>query len=624
MRIAMVSEHASPLAVLGGADGGGQNVHVAALATELGRRGHEVTVYTRRDAPPERQPERMPLCENVSVVHVPVGPDRAVPKDEMYPLMSDFARWLVSDWKVSGTPDLVHAHFWMSGLAALEAARDVGIPVVQTFHALGSVKRRHLGGADPSPPTRIGRERCLAASVDLIIATCSDEVAELRREADDLAPVEVIPCGVDTAVFRPAGTPALRDGEGRRLLLTVGRFVERKGFDVAIRALPHLPDTALLIVGGPDAAGLGTDPEAGRLRAVAAEAGVADRVHLVGSVDHQRMPGLYRSADVVLSTPWYEPFGITPVEAAACGRPVVGSAVGGLLDTVVDGVTGFLVPAQDPQGVAEAVRQLLEDPGRRERMGAQARRRAVDVYSWSTVAARTEAAYAQVLERAPASRADAAGVSDVRSWLADHHREMVDGLADLARHADQIASWGRMLAVRLGSGGRLLVAGNGGSAAQGEHLTGELVGRFGRERRPMSAISLASDAASVTAILNDYGIEEVFARQVAAHGRPGDIALLLSTSGTSRNVLAAARRARALGLQVWALTGPAPNPLAALADRVLECRATTTACVQEIHLVVVHALCAAVDAALADSADSADSPAPESEPEDRRDEAVPA
>ena len=168
----------------------------------------------------------------------------------------------------------------------------------------------------------------------------------------------------------------------------------------------------------------------------------------------------------------------------------------------------------------------------------------------------------------------------------------------LAGRSELVESWGRQLATVLSGGGRLLAVGNGGSAAEAQHLTGEIVGRFLQDRRPFSAVALCAESSSLTAILNDYGAEEVFARQVEAHGRPGDILVVLSTSGRSPNVLAAAKRAHDVGLTVWALTGPEPNPLAGTADEVLAVPAGSTAAVQEVHLVAVHALCAAMDRAL--------------------------
>ena len=189
-------------------------------------------------------------------------------------------------------------------------------------------------------------------------------------------------------------------------------------------------------------------------------------------------------------------------------------------------------------------------------------------------------------------------MSTCYSTLRHHLHDLEVGLASLAAQEAELEEWGRQLAWCL-DGGRLLVAGNGGSAAEAQHLTAELVGRFERERRPLSALVLHGDSSTVTAVCNDYGRDEVFARQVQAHGRPGDVLLLLSTSGASSNLLAAADRAHACGLQVWALTGPAPNPLAGAADRRIVVDADSVSSVQEAHLVAVHALCAAVERYLA-------------------------
>jgi len=507
--------------------------------------------------------------------------------------MDAFADWLARDWARRGDPDVVHAHFWMSGLAALRAARGRGVPVVQTFHALGSVKRRHQRDADTSPAERLGLERRVAAEVDGVVATCRDEVHELARMGVPTDHVRVVPCGVDTAHFTPDGVePAELPRTARPRLLAVGRLVERKGFDLAVRALVDLPGVELVVVGGPPAEQLDTDPEARRLRSLAAELGVGDRLVLTGQWPHSTMPALYRSADVVLAVPWYEPFGITPLEAAACGRPLVGAAVGGLLDSVEDGVTGRLVPPRDVPALVRGVRDLLEHPEEAARMGRAARARAVERFDWSVVAAQTEA----VLDAT--ARGLGAPVDGARSWIDDHVVEVEGGMRSLVRQSDVIRAWGERLATTLVGGGRLLAAGNGGSAAEAQHLTAELVGRWCSDRRPFSAIALTAETASLTAILNDYGPDEVFARQVEAHGRPGDVLVLLSTSGTSSNVLHAAKRGLDAGMHVWAMTGPAPNPLAGLADEAVVVDAPTTAAVQEVQLVAIHALCAALDAAL--------------------------
>jgi glycosyltransferase involved in cell wall biosynthesis len=391
MKVSLVSEHASPLAAIGGVDAGGQNVHVAALAAGLAARGHDVTVHTRRDD--VALPDEVVTQDGYRVRHVAAGPAENLPKDDLLRHMPEFASVLRREW-AAHRPDLVHAHFWMSGLASVAAAGT--IPVLQTFHALGSVKRRHQGAADTSPPQRVQLERSLCRTVGHVVATCSDEVFELRRLGLPRERVSIVPCGVDTSVFTPKGPVAPRNGRPR--LLVLGRLVERKGQDDAVRALTAVPDAELVVVGGPPADRLDRDPEVLRLRELAAAAGVADRLLFTGSVTRADVPAWVRSADVVLAVPWYEPFGITPLEAMACGRPVVATAVGGLQDTVADGVTGDLVPPRDPARLGEVLAALLADDARRAAYGAAGVRRARSRYRWARVVADTEAVYRQVLD----------------------------------------------------------------------------------------------------------------------------------------------------------------------------------------------------------------------------------
>jgi D-inositol-3-phosphate glycosyltransferase len=389
VKIAMISEHASPLATLGGVDAGGQNVHVASLAAALADRGHQVVVYTRRDS--EELPSRVVCRPGVEVEHLVAGPAEPVNKDALLPHMAAFAVQLYRRWRLD-SPDVAHAHFWMSGSAALEAAAPLDIPVVQTFHALGSVKRRWQVTADTSPAERIGTERRLALSVDRVIATCADEVAELQLMGVAESTVDVVPCGVDLTMFRPSWPRR----PGRRIV-ALSRLVPRKGIDDIVRALPCVPDAELIIAGGPAANELQTDPEVGRLRALASACRVADRVAIVGRVGRRDVPALLRSADVVATVPWYEPFGIVPLEAMACGIPVVASAVGGHIDTVAPGRTGLLVPPRAPVELAAALRSLLDDPARCRAMGSAGRAWVTERFSWAGVAAQTERSYRAVL-----------------------------------------------------------------------------------------------------------------------------------------------------------------------------------------------------------------------------------
>ncbi|MBI2708858.1 MAG: glycosyltransferase [Actinobacteria bacterium] len=401
-RIDLVSEHASPLATLGGVDAGGQNVHVAALARGLATLGARVVVHTRRDDP--SLPDDVRFGPGVVVHHIDAGPPGPLPKDDLLPHMGEFAERLAEAWEAD-RPDVVHSHFWMSGLAALDAGRRMGIPVVHTYHALGSVKRRHHGAADTSPPDRLAIEARLAREVDLVIATTGDEACELEWMGGCPSRTTVIPCGVDLHRFNPVGPVARRTGRFR--VVVVSRLVERKGVGNVIRAVADVPGAELVVAGGPPEALLDEDSEARRFLAAAERLGVADRVRLLGGVDHDAVAALIRSADVVACCPWYEPFGLVAVEAMACGRPVVASATGGLAETVVPGVTGLLVPPRDPDAIAAALRRLRARPALARRMAESGAQRA-GRYGWERIASDTMAAYASVRLRASGPHGEAA------------------------------------------------------------------------------------------------------------------------------------------------------------------------------------------------------------------------
>ena len=403
-RIALISEHASPLAPPGGVDSGGQNVYVAQLARHLAAQGREVDVFTRRDRPD--LPEVAPQGRGVRVIHVPAGPPTAVRKEDLLPFMAEFAAWTVR-FARRRPYDLAHANFFMSTLAGAALRRAGGTPLVVTFHALGRVRLLHQAGADAFPPERLLIEDEAVAVADRIIAECPQDAADLAEHyGADPAKLVTIPCGYDPAEFGPTPRAEARARLGLPpdgpILLQLGRMVPRKGVDNVVRALARLGRdhglaARLVVVGGDSAApDPHLTPEIGRLLALAEVEGVADRVTFVGARGRDVLRHYYAAADVFVTTPWYEPFGITPVEAMACGTPVVGSNVGGIKDTVVDGVTGHLVPPDDPLALADCLATLLADPGRRRAMGLQARRRARASYTWASVARRVAAVYDEV------------------------------------------------------------------------------------------------------------------------------------------------------------------------------------------------------------------------------------
>lgn len=406
LRLAMISEHASPLASLGGADSGGQNVYVGQVAGHLAACGHHVDVFTRRDS--VDLPEQVHLNSGLRIIHVPAGPPQPLRKEDLLPFMDDFSDFVQQFCLREPAYDLVHAHFFMSALVAADVKRRFGIPFVVTFHALGRVRQQHQRSADEFPAERLDIEDAIVEEADHIIAECpqdqSDLISLYRAERSK---VTVIPCGFDPQEVWPVDRGEARRALGwqpdERIILQLGRMVPRKGVETVIRGLAALRDeygetARLVIVGGetrePDPV---ATPEIGRLQAVGREERVGDLVTFVGNRQRWELRTYYSAADVFVTTPWYEPFGITPLEAMACGIPVIGSAVGGIKMTVADGETGFLIPPRDPFALAERLAVLFRNPAVMRQLGTSAQQRVNRLFTWERVTAAIERLYADVV-----------------------------------------------------------------------------------------------------------------------------------------------------------------------------------------------------------------------------------
>ncbi|MEU2610402.1 glycosyltransferase [Micromonospora sp. NPDC007271] len=389
MRVGLVCAHAGP-SVEGSTVGTHQ--HVARVAAELAVRGHDVRVHERRDAP--GQPESLEL-DGYRLERVPVGPPEPLATAELVPYVAEFGRWLAQRWAGDWAPEVVHGHYWVGGLAAAHAVRETDIPVVQTFHSLGIEQLRHLGQRYDGPGERIPLERALTRAVDIAIAQCNDEVDELTRMGLQRTAVAMVPTGVDTEQFHPDGEAAPRDQRPR--ILSVGGLSPRHGQEDVIRAMRLVGDAELVIAGGPPADQLADHAEARRLRELAERTGVGDQVKLVGAVPHEQMATWYRSADVVACTPHYSSAGRVSLEAMACGVPVVGYAMGGLADAVVDEVTGKLVPPGDVRSLGVTLRRLLADNAGRFAYGHAGVDRVRCSYTWERTAGALERLYERVV-----------------------------------------------------------------------------------------------------------------------------------------------------------------------------------------------------------------------------------
>lgn len=399
-RIAFISEHASPLAALGGNDAGGQNVYVCELAKQLAAAGYLIDIFTRRES------ENVERCitwpGGIRIIHVNAGPAKIIPKESLLPYMAAFRDDMLSFMAEENISyQLIHANFFMSALVAMELKAQVNIPFVVTFHALGHIRRIHQGDQDRFPVERIAIEEDVIRKADRIIAECPQDMDDLINYYD--APKEkitIIPCGVNPEEVYPVdkqlARALLKLPANEKILLQLGRMVQRKGVDNVIKALSMLKNrkVQLVIVGG----GEDTTLEMNRLMRLAKRTGVESRITFAGYKDRRELKYYYAAADLFITTPWYEPFGITPLEAMACGTPVIGSNVGGIKYSVADGKTGVLVPPHDPDKLCRAINSLLRAPVLMEQMSRNAVKRVSSLFTWQLVAQKMQIVYQDIIQ----------------------------------------------------------------------------------------------------------------------------------------------------------------------------------------------------------------------------------
>lgn len=411
MRIAMLSFHTCPLATLGGKDTGGMNVYVRDLTKELGRRSVGVDVFTRS------QDEHVPhvlhdLGFGNRIVHIPAGPEVPVSKTDLVNYLPQFVQQIKEfAWKKEIQYDLIHSHYWLSGLAALELRGDWGVPVIQMFHTLGAMKNRVARAPDEfASDLRLETEKRLLQESDRIVAATQAEMAQLQwLYRADTNRITVVPPGVDTTRFYPIpkdeavgfiGTPAKQC-----MLLYVGRIEPLKGIDTLIEAMAIMKQKGfsdifpicLAIIGGDaEFSDEQMTAEMERLQALRESLGLDDMIMFLGKQDQDTLQYYYSAAEVVVVPSHYESFGMVALEAMACGTPVVASETGGLAFLVKDGETGFHVPAADADALAGRLIELMENSELRETLGKQAHAYAKG-FTWSIVADHILELYASVL-----------------------------------------------------------------------------------------------------------------------------------------------------------------------------------------------------------------------------------
>ena len=411
MRVAMLSYHTSPLAILGGKDTGGMNVYVREISRELGRRGIKVDVYTRS------QDEHVPhvshdLGYGNRVVHVPAGPEVPLPKDELAEHIPTFVENIIDFAESKGFEyDLIHSHYWMSGIAARDLQSAWNVPVVHMFHTLGLMKQRIAQSPhEAEGDYRLDGEQEVLSMADRIIAATIAEKAQLQwlyqAKTEKIA---VIPPGVDTCHFYPIPADEAKEYIGispdDRMLLFVGRIEPLKGIDTLIQAMGLMAgngDAAdhqlcLTIIGGdPHVSREEMTDEMSRLQTLSSENGIDEFVAFLGRRSQETLPYYYSAAEVVVMPSHYESFGMVALESMACGTPVVASQVGGLAFLVQDGETGYHINVGDMDALSERLTTLLDDDQLHQKLSRQAAEFAQD-YSWDKIARRMMELYEEVL-----------------------------------------------------------------------------------------------------------------------------------------------------------------------------------------------------------------------------------
>jgi glycosyltransferase involved in cell wall biosynthesis len=385
MKIALVAQHSTPVP---GITAASDDARVVEMSRSLAGEGHQVTVYARRNG--NGLPARAELAPGVSVEYV--GPsDSSADDSHLVSQIGAFSQPLRDRWS-KDRPDVVHALRWTSGLAALSAARDLQLPVVQSFDQLGVTERRHGLLPAGAGTERIRLEPAIGRTVSAVVAGSFDEESDLTRLGIPRRSIRVVPTGIDTDEFTPEG-PACERGDRHRLVTVADLTAEQEALDILLRAMSKIPGAELIVAGGPSREDLRGDLSYRRLAKLSDSLDLGGRVFFAGQVGRAALPPLLRSADLLVNINQHEPSALTSIQAMACGTPVVASAVGGQVDAVVDGTTGILVEPGRPALLAQRIRALLAHPMQLEAFSVAATDRARSRYAWDRIAHETLAVY---------------------------------------------------------------------------------------------------------------------------------------------------------------------------------------------------------------------------------------
>lgn len=595
-RIAFISEHASPLAVLGGVDSGGQNVYVGELAKQIAALGYEVDVFTRCDN--ERLPEIVHWLPGIRIIHIEAGPMEAIPKESMLPYMEAFTENMLAFIKEENISyGLIHANFFMSALVADNLKQILNIPYVVTFHALGYVRRIHQREMDKFPLERLSVEERVMRNADRLIAECpQDKEDMISYYAASPDKITVIPCGFNPHEFYPVdkllARMILNLETKEKIILQLGRMVPRKGVDNVIRALGRLGNkdqaVRLIIVGGatdhPDPF---LEPEIARLQQIARAEKVSTHVTFAGRKSRDMLKYYYSASDIFITTPLYEPFGITPLEAMACGVPVIGSNVGGIKYSVMDGKTGFLVPPNEPEPLAEKINVLLTDTKKVTEMKKKALRRVNTLFTWNRVALSVYRVYEEIMQ-------PHYSIVENKRYKISMIESAFEKAMETFMNAKQVLAIPMFNASHLiynclYNHKKILICGNGKSAIQSRHFATDLIRKLEQHQlKGIPAVSLAGDNSFHD--LPDTATHS-FANQVKTLGRKGDVLLCIIGGEDFSNILHAMKIAQQKKMSCIAIMGENGGEAKKLAQIHLSIPSLNEQHIQELNIHILHTLC---------------------------------
>lgn len=412
-RIALISVHGDPSAVIGSEAAGGQNVYVREVGRQLASQGYQVDMFTRMvDA---TQPRIVQIAPGCRTVRLQAGPQEYVSRDHLFNHLNEFTDRVVEFSRRNGPYDAVHTNYWLSGHVGLQLRRRLDLPQVHTYHSLGAIKYMNVTDVPTTARLRLSTERNILETAERIVATSPQEAEHMRQYVSKKGSIDIVPCGVDIEQFSRVDRQVARARfgfrEDEKVVFYVGRFDRRKGIETLVRAVAELDQPVRLVIGGGWTEERGDGKEYHRILDIVESLGIEARTVFTGRIDQADLPDHYSAADVCVVPSHYEPFGLVAVEAMACGTPVIASAVGGLCYSVVDGETGLLVPPRDVHAFAGALDRVLTSESLRTRMGESAVRRIHEHFTWTGVSRQLGRLYQQLAARKSRQRVSAQPVA---------------------------------------------------------------------------------------------------------------------------------------------------------------------------------------------------------------------